>query len=181
MVTVNDLESIPEDGNRYEVIDGDLHVSTSPSYLHQYCLLELACELRLYLRSNPIGEVLPGIGIVFDDLNAVIPDLVYYSNERKATITGDRLTGAPELVVEVLSPGAKNEARDRSVKRQLYSENGVSEYWILDPEARTIEIHRASRTGGFRGKFVLHTGDLLTSALLPGFRCEVKSLFPQSR
>lgn len=178
MLTVTDLESMPEDGNRYEVIDGDLHVSTAPSYWHQYCLIEVAHQMKLYLSHNPIGEVIPGIGIIFDAFNGVIPDLVYFSMERKnAMLAGGRLTGAPELVIEILSPGSKNEARDKAVKRKLYSDNGVSEYWILDPESRSVEQHRAAKTGGFKSKQVVHADGVLTTPLLPGFRLEVAKLF----
>lgn len=177
MLTVADLDLMPEDDNRYEVIDGDLHVSTAPSYHHQYCLRELLFGLMMYLRSHPVGEAMFGVGVIFDEFNGVIPDLVYFSNERKKRIGGVKLTGAPEIVVEVLSPGQKNEQRDRKVKRRLYSENGVSEYWIMDPEGRTVEVHRASKTGGFRSKVVLHEGDRLTTALLPGFQVEVGTLF----
>lgn len=178
--TASDLEQIPDDGNRYEVIDGALYVSTSPSLLHQIGLSEIFRAFLLYLEEQPIGRIVPGIGVLFDDHNAVIPDLVYYSNERKQTIEGVRLTGAPEIVIEILSPGPKNEARDRKVKRHLYSVNGVSEYWILDLESRTMEIHRAARTGGFRSKQVLHDGDIVTSPLLPGFQCEVTRLLPKT-
>ncbi|MCC6341544.1 MAG: Uma2 family endonuclease [Bryobacterales bacterium] len=177
MLTVADLDLMPEDDNRYEVIDGDLHVSTAPSYHHQHCLGELFGRMFMYLREQPLGQVMFGVGVIFDEFNGVIPDLVYFSNERKKRIGGVKLTGAPEIVVEVLSPGQKNEQRDRKVKRRLYSENGVSEYWIMDPEGRTVEIHRASKTGGFRSKVVLHEGDRLTTALLPGFQVEVGTLF----
>jgi len=177
MLTVTDLESMPEDGNRYEVIDGDLHVSTAPSYWHQFSLMKLSYRLNDYLESNPIGEVIPGIGIIFDAFNGVIPDLVYFSMERKkAMLAGGRLTGAPELVIEILSPGAKNEARDRAVKRKLYSDNGVSEYWILDPETRSVEVHRAGKSGGFKTKQVVHSDGVLSTPLLPGFRLEVAKL-----
>src|SRR5207248_7314952 len=115
-----------------EVIDGELFVSTAPSWFHQYALSELLWEMKSYLKTNPIGEVNFGVGVIFDQFNGVIPDLLYLSNERMKTVGGARLSGAPEIVVEVLAPGAYNEAGDRTVKRQLYHENGVSEYWILD-------------------------------------------------
>ncbi|MBI4907709.1 MAG: Uma2 family endonuclease [Acidobacteria bacterium] len=179
MLTVSDVESMPEDGNRYEVISGDLHVSTSPSRLHQGLLGRLFHQIQLYLDRNPIGELMIGLGVIFDEFNGVIPDLVYYSNERKKMIASVRLTGAPELMVEIVSPGSKNEQRDRNVKRVLYSENGVSEYWIADPEAKMIEVYRSLRTGGFGERKVLREKDLLTTPLLPGFECEVGLLFPE--
>jgi Uma2 family endonuclease len=179
MLTVTDIESMPDDGNRYEVIDGELFVSTAPSWLHQYALAQLLAEMTIYLRANPIGQVNFGVGVIFDQFNGVIPDLVYLSNERMRTVGGERLSGAPEIVVEALSPGARNEARDRTVKRKLYHENGVSEYWILDLETKSMEIHIAGRTGGFQSKILLHENDVITSALLPGFEFPVAKLFPK--
>ena len=90
---------------------------------------------------------------------------------------GSRLTGAPEIVIEILSPGSTNENRDRLVKRQLYSSRGVSEYWILDPEARTIEVNRKRKEGGLELAVILHSEDDLTSPLLPDFRTPVSRLF----
>jgi Uma2 family endonuclease len=179
LVTVSDIESLPEDGNRYEVIDGELYISTVPSWSHQLAIGELAFAITNHLKKHPIGHVNFGVGVIFDQFNGVIPDLVYLSNERMKTIGGNRLSGAPEIVVEVLSPGAKNEARDRVVKQQLYHENGVSEYWILDLDARSIEIHIAGRTGGFQSKLVLHESDVITTALLSGFELPVADLFPK--
>src|SRR2546421_5879206 len=179
LVTVSDIEPLQDDGNRYEVIDGQLFLSTPPSWSHQLALGELLFEMGLYLRENLIGHVNFGVGVIFDQFNGVIPDLVYLSNERMKTVGGARLSGAPEIVVEALSPGSKNEARDRIVKRQLYHENGVSEYWILDLDAKCVEIHIAGRTGGFQSKVVLHENDAITTALLPGFAFPVASLFPK--
>ena len=179
MLTVTDIESMPDDGNRYEVIDGEFFVSTAPSWFHQYALGRLFAAMIFYLEKNPIGEVAFGVGVIFDQFNGVIPDLVYLSNERMKTVGGARLSGAPEIVVEALSPGSKNEARDRIVKRQLYHENGVSEYWILDLDAKCVEIHIAGRTGGFQSKVVLHENDAITTALLPGFAFPVANLFPK--
>ena len=179
MVTVSDIESMPHDGNRYEVIDGELFVSTAPSWFHQFALKKLLFAMEFYLEKNPIGEVAFGVGVIFDQFNGVIPDLVYLSNERMKTVGGARLSGAPEIVVEVLPPGAQNEARDRTVKRLLYHENGVSEYWILDLDAKCVAIHIAGRTGGFQSKVLLHENDVIATALLPGFAFPVANLFPK--
>jgi len=177
--SVSDLEYMPDDGKTYEVIEGELFVSTSPSRIHQVSLARVFSAMDRYLLQNPIGEVLWGVGVIFDQLNGVIPDLIYYSNERKNVIAHERIEGAPEIIVEALSPGVQNEKRDRIAKFKLYHANGVSEYWILDLEAKSIEIHRAGRTGGFETKIVLHQNDILTSPLLPGFACDVKTLFPR--
>ena len=179
LITVSDLESMPDDGNRYEVIDGEIFVSSAPSLPHQYAIGELHVAIMLYLRDHRVGHVFYGVGVIFDQFNGVIPDLVYLSNSRMKAVGGDRLSGAPELVVEVLSPGPKDEARDRTAKRQLYHENGVSEYWIVDLVERCVEIHIAGRTGGFQSMVVLHENDVITTALLPGFELPVSGLFPK--
>lgn len=105
----------------------------------------------------------------------MIPDLVYISFERGREIaTGDLLTGAPELIIEVLSPGAENRRRDEHAKRLLYKKYGVKEYWILDPQQRTVQVFRTAR---FKLTATLGTRDVLTTPLLPGFRCPVKEIF----
>ena len=139
-LTVTVLDAAPPDGNRYELIKGKLYVSAAPSYFHQAVILNLAIAIREYLRLHPIGDVAAGIGIVFDPFNAVVPDLIFITKARKARLlAGGRLVGAPELVVEVLSPGTANEGRDRHLKRELYSEYGVEEYWVFDLEYRCVE------------------------------------------
>jgi Uma2 family endonuclease len=131
-----------------------------------------------YFETHPIGKAVLGLGVIFDQFNGVVPDLLFVSHERfKRILAGSRLSGAPEIVIEILSPGAANEERDRRVKRQLYSTAGVSEYWILDPATRTIEIHRKRKEGGLRRAVILQPEDELTSLLLPEFRVPVVRLF----
>ncbi len=177
-LTIADLEATPDDGNRYELIEGELYVSTSPSFFHQNILGNVFLAFADYLRSNPIGKVTTGVGVIFDNFNGVIPDLVYFSHERgKRILKGERFSGAPEIVVEILSPGASNERRDRQVKRNLYSVRGVDEYWIVNPDSRTVEIHRKRREGGLELTGSLQENDDLTSPLLPGFATRVATLF----
>jgi Uma2 family endonuclease len=130
-----------------------------------------------FLRDNPIGEIITTPAVVFSDFSAVISDLVFISHQRQEEIaSGQRITGAPDLVIEIVSPGAENERRDRVAKRQLYAKYGVQEYWLVLPEGRTIEVYvlegeilKLPRT--------LEEQDELTSALLPGFSCKVASIF----
>jgi Uma2 family endonuclease len=179
LLTVADLESLPDDGNRYEIVDGDLFVSTSPSFLHQRIITSLIIAIGAYLQKHPIGEFVSGVGVIFDDHNAVIPDLVYVSNARMPeTIAGGRLVRAPEIAIEILSPGAANERRDRHVKLNLYSSREVQEYWIVDPENRAVEIYRR-RSGKLEMLCKVQAADLLNSPELPGFSLPVNSLFPK--
>ena len=176
-LTVADLEVMPDDGNRYEIIEGEIQVSRAPGLTHQSVSGNLFTSIKDYLRSEPIGEVWATPGIIFTDFNGVGPDLVYVSNERRRDIaTGERITGAPELVIEIISPEIDNERRDRVIKRQLYAKFAVKEYWIVDPVSRVIDIYRLE---GETLKLAATLGedDELTSPVLPGYSCKVASIF----
>ena len=177
-LTNGDVECIPDDGNRYELIDEELYVSNPSDFTHQMTLVNLAMPFLDYLRTNPIGRVAPGVGVIFDEYNGVIPDIVFATKDRmRKALTGGRFRAAPEIVIEILSPGASNERRDRHVKRSLYAARGVDEYWLVDPENHSVEIHRRNESGDLVLADNLHQGDELTCALLPGFSVPVDSLF----
>jgi Uma2 family endonuclease len=177
ILTMADLDAIPEDGNRYELIEGELFVTRAPGLTHQAVVRNLLYVLHAYLKEHPVGSVFPGPGIIFSDFSGVIPDLAYLSHERRKQLAAeDKITGAPELVIEVLSPGAENERRDRQAKRQLYKKYGVSEYWIVGPARQVIEVYRTSR---LRRTATLRSRDEATTPLLPAFRCSVRSIFEE--
>lgn len=177
-LTNADLEAMPEDGNRYEVIDGELYVSSAPSYLHQIALTNIVLAFGLYLRDHPIGRILPGVGVIFDEYNGVIPDLVFATHERiRRTLGAGRFQAAPEIVIEILSPGTSNQRRDRHVKRSLYAAHGVDEYWVVDPENRSLELHLRNASGDLVFDGSLQQADDLTSDLLPGFTVRIEALF----
>ena len=126
LLTVADLDACPEDGNRYELIEGELFVSRAPRLPHQLVLQRLQLTLGNYLESNRIGLLVPGAGAVFSEYDAVIPDLVFVRKERwDKIVANERFVGAPDLVIEVLSPGPENRQRDLTVKRQLYQSTGL--------------------------------------------------------
>src|SRR5919197_5397913 len=170
--TTADLELFPEplDDTRYEIIGGELHVSKQPSVEHQYAGNELAGELRAWSRATGAGIALPAPGVVFAEDDNVAPDVVWASTERLGRILGadGKLHGAPEVVVEVLSPGETNERRDRQAKLSLYSRQGVEEYWIVDWQARLVDVFRREpHDGALRHVATLNPNDTLRSALLP--------------
>ncbi|HZO30531.1 MAG TPA: Uma2 family endonuclease [Chloroflexota bacterium] len=181
--TTKDLEAMPEiEGVRYEIIDGELYVSTAPSRDHQHASLVLSSRLFNWTEVSHLGEVLPTPGLIFPGDQNVIPDLIWISDARLAAGLDDagHLTVAPELVVEVLSPGSSNEFRDREIKFDFYSRIGVDEYWIVDWRARRVEVYR--RVGEGLGRVATLTGDdVLTSPLLPGFECKISSLWAPAR
>lgn len=177
LLTVADLDACPEDGNRYELIEGELFVSRAPRLPHQLILQRLQVTLGNYLESNPIGILVPGAGAVFSEYDAVIPDLVFVRKERwDKIVANDRFVGAPDLVIEVLSPGSENRQRDLLVKRQLYAKYGVEEYWVVDAENGSVLIHRL---GGqtLEELAILKDDDEITSPILPGFWLRVRSIF----
>ena len=177
LLTVAYLETLPDDNNRYELIAGELFVSCAPGLPHQLALQRLQIALAKYLEVNPIGIVAPGAGAVFSDYDAVIPDLVFVLNERwEKIVANDRFIAAPNLVIEVVSPGKENRNRDFRAKRGLYAKYGVEEYWIVDLENRVVTIVRMLEET-LEETVTLNDCDQLTSPLLPGFAVEVGPLF----
>ncbi|MBE9032370.1 Uma2 family endonuclease [filamentous cyanobacterium LEGE 11480] len=177
--TTADLELLPEDdGRRYEIIDGALHVTRAPHWGHQKICGRLGGALDSWSLDTGLGEASIAPGIIFADADNVIPDLVWASQERLADSLDDagHLTAAPELVVEVLSPGEKNERRDRDLKLRLYSARGVREYWIISRPLQSIEVYRRS-AGVLALNHTLLIGDQITSPMLSGFRYPVDRLF----
>jgi Uma2 family endonuclease len=177
--TQADFDRLPEiEGIRYELIDGELYVSTQPAEPHQYTCTVLTADLEIWNRQSHAGMTLQAPGLVFPDGDNVAPDLVWISFARRAQAldAGGHYTLAPEIVLEVLSPGGVNERRDREVKLGLYSRRQVQEYWIADWQAHTLEIYRHDGET-LRLIDTLTDGDVLTSPLLPGFACAVTTLW----
>jgi Uma2 family endonuclease len=176
LLTVADLDACPDDNNRYELIRGELFVSRAPGLPHQIILHNLQVALADYLRLNPIGKIVPGAGAVFSEYDAVIPDLVFVRNERWTSVIRDnKFSAAPDLVVEILSPGKENRNRDLLVKRQLYGQYGVSEYWTVDAENRMVDTYRLENDHLVPIK-TFRDIEHVTTELLPGLQLSVSSL-----
>jgi Uma2 family endonuclease len=134
-------------------------------------------ELTNYLRAHPVGIVVPGAGAIFSDYDAVIPDIAFVRNERwDQVVTGEKFTGAVDLVIEILSPGAANRNRDLSAKRKLYGKYGVEEYWTIDNENLSVSIFRLEGKA-LKDIATLSGEDELTSTILPGFQLKVAAIF----
>jgi Uma2 family endonuclease len=183
--TSADLEGMPDDGNRYEIIDGELHVSRAPHADHQEALGRIERVLRNWDVRNERGWALSGAGVIFSDDNDVIPDLVWVRAERLMAVMIDPATGerdgklhaAPDLAVEVVSPGARQERRDREAKLKLYSHHGVREYWIVDRARGSVQVYRRNDEAALTLVATLGAGDVLTSPLLPGFALPIDDIF----
>jgi len=135
--TAADLLGFPEDGNKYEVVHGELLVSPSPRMRHQRLVLRLGRRLSEYLELQPVGEAFPGGDVHFGGDSLVIPDLLIVDPESVARDDWTRIS-PPLLVVEVLSPSSTRE--DRFTKRRLYQEMGIPLYWLVDGDARMVEV-----------------------------------------
>jgi Uma2 family endonuclease len=186
LFTVDDLANMPDDGQRYEVIEGELYVTAAPSDEHQGIVTTLTVALGTWQRSDGGGRLRPGIGLIFSRHDGVIPDLVWAAPDQLPGILINPATGerdgkwhqAPALVVEVLSPGRANAERDRETKLTLYSRRGVREYWIVDPVAQVVEVYRR-RDGALILVATLLSDETLTSPLLPSFALPVADLFEE--
>ena len=137
--TYEDLQSLPADGNRYEIIDGDLVVSPSPAFWHQEVLKRIFLVLQRALEETGVARVyFAPLDVILSPTRVVVPDLLVVREERRSILEAHGAVAAPDLIVEVLSPS--NIRHDRVTKRRFYARNGVREYWIVDPDAETIEV-----------------------------------------
>ena len=176
--TSADLELMPDNDSRYEIINGELYVTRAPHNKHQKTCGRFFTVLDIWSRETNIGEAEIGAGLIFGDSDDVIPDVIWMSKEKYADLIDDtgHFRGAPELVIEVLSAGTDNEKRDRQVKLKLYSNHGVLEYWIADWRAKQIQVYRREN-GVLKLAMTLFETDTLTSPLLPEFSCLISQIF----
>src|SRR5437868_1659822 len=139
-LTYEDFLQFPDDGKRHELIDGEHYVTPSPNTRHQRIVGALHLAIGSWLEAHPIGELfLAPFDVVFSDFDVVEPDLLYMSNERAtAVLTPKHVRGVPELVVEIGSTGTRR--RDETIKRRLYEQFGVTEYWVVDPKVDAIRV-----------------------------------------
>ena len=168
-----DYARLPDD-ERYELIDGELIPMPSPKKIHQRLILDLSWILRP-LEEMGLGELfIAPFDVILSNFNVVQPDLLFVSAARSGIITEDNIRGAPDLVVEILSPSTAD--YDRTTKRELYERYGVPEYWMVDPYAKTITILRMG-ADGYNVHAVYGVGDTLSSPTLAGFALDLGELF----
>ena len=175
--TYEDFVKFPDDGKRHEIIDGEHYVTPSPNTKHQRIATNLTVALGSYLKPHPIGEVFAApFDVVFSDLDVVEPDLLYISRERWQVLTDKHVNGAPDLAVEILSPGTRK--IDEVKKRQLYERFGVSEYWVVDPESDAIKVYRRVGDAFVRvAELSMEQKDVLTTPLLPDWSVALSEIF----
>ena len=176
--TSTDLELMPDNGNRYEIINGELFVTRAPHWKHQTTCGNFYFELKAWSKTSGLGYAAMGAGVIFGDKDDVIPDVVWVGKEKYEILIDQagHLLGAPDLAIEVLSSGTENERRDREIKLKLYSSRGVWEYWIADWRAKQIQVYRREN-GVLKLAMTLFETDTLTSPLLPDFSCQISQIF----
>ena len=163
------------DDERYELLDGELIVAPAPNSAHQRIDIRLGVLLHLFVNEGNLGEVFTApYDVVLSETDVVQPDLLFISNEHAYIITPANAHGAPDLVVEILSPSTAE--RDRTFKRALYARYGVHEYWLVDPETRTVTVLLLD-DGVFAEVAHYGAGQTLTSPTLPGFTTNLDDIF----
>ena len=163
-LTYEDYLMTPDD-ERWELLRGELIMVPGPNTAHQRITLNLVRFLSAFVEENALGEVfISPYDVVLSRTNVLQPDLLFVSSDQQSIITEANIQGAPALVVEVISPSTAS--KDRELKRRIYAEHGVSEYWLVDPDARTISV-MSLQDKDFREVGKLRRG---RSPLLPDFR-----------
>ncbi|HEY6324052.1 MAG TPA: Uma2 family endonuclease [Thermoanaerobaculia bacterium] len=180
-LTYQDLRRLPDDGMRHELIDGEHYVTPAPRPKHQRVSGRLYLRLGTFLEEHPLGRVYYApLDVVLTDLDCVEPDLLYVSDEREQRqMTEDYLEGAPDLVVEILSPSTKRV--DQGVKHRLYERFLVQEYWIVDPEKETVSVYRLQDDRLQLSTELFRQGGtsvpVLSTPLLPGLEIRLDKVF----
>ena len=176
-LTYKDLEQLPEDdGKKYELHEGDLFVTAAPRLDHQEFAGELFVWLRDFVRRNRLGKVYQHVDVSFSDDTVYTPDIAFVGSSKAGQRTRRFVRGAPDLVVEVLSP--TTEARDRRLKLQSYARHGGAEYWLCDADARRVEV-LVLRGGNFEILAVFGENDTLRSEVLKGLEIPLEEVWPE--
>ena len=174
-LTYEDYQHTPED-QRHELLDGELIMVPAPNLRHQRIGMRLGALLHAFVQERELGEVFHApCDVVLSNTDVVQPDLLFVSSERAHLLLGgDSVLGAPDLVVEILSPATAG--RDRTLKRSLYARHGVKEYWLVDPDALTVTVLRPG-AADFEVAAVYGEGRTMASPALPGFAADLNELF----
>ena len=174
-MTYDEYALLPQDRNRYEVIEGELHMTPSPPLAHQNVVIELGSMLRQHVSASGLGKVyVAPLDVVLTETNVVQPDILFLRAARVPPKGAKNVTVAPDLVVEVISPSSVEE--DRGAKMRVYARHGVSHYWLVDPEARTLEMY-ALAGGAYAAAGAFSGGATATTPLFPSLTIPLAGLW----
>jgi Uma2 family endonuclease len=166
---------LPEDGNRYEILDGELVMTPPPAIRHQRISSSLHFLLYQHVSVHGLGEVLAApVAVRLSESTIAEPDLVFLATGRSDIVGELSIDGAPDLLVEILSPATAK--RDRTVKAQLYARLGVRHYWIVDPEARTVDVFELEGKR-YRKAATFAEQDSFEPAVLPGLTVDLSAIW----
>lgn len=175
--TYSDYLLLPDNGKRYEILEGELLMSPSPNTKHQIVLLNLAAVLNSFVERNNLGQIfIAPYDVVLSKYDVVQPDIIFISSKNTKMIKPTHLEGAPDLVIEIISPGSAQ--RDRIIKRKIYALHGVKEYWLVHPEKERVQMLRLEK-GELQRITELTGEDILTSPLLSGLEIQLTDIFPK--
>jgi len=170
--TYEDYLDFPDDGKRYEIVDGEVFVTPAPNVRHQDIVGWLFVRLYQHVDLHGGGRVFVApVDVVLSPTDVVEPDILFVADIDTPRITAANLQGPPTLAVEVVS----DPRHDRVRKRRLYAQFGVAEYWLVDPDGERVEVYRLSGQE-YPTPTLLEAGTVLTSELLPGLSIEVTAL-----
>ena len=174
--TVNDYMSMLGD-KQYQLLDGEMIPASSPTERHQAIAMNLAMTLQTFVRSNSLGRVrFAPLDVVLSDHDVAQPDILFVSNSRSDIVTEPNIQGAPDLVVEILSPGTAY--YDKGYKQALYGRHGVREYWVVDPGTETVEVLVAGdEVQGLSLQATYSVAQTLVSPLLEGLTIDLQEIF----
>jgi Uma2 family endonuclease len=178
--TYNDiLKYFPSDLQiRVEIIENQLFIMPSPEQIHQEVTFELCAAMKSYAKKNQLGTVIISpFDVVLDENNVMIPDVLFVAISRKEILDGKKVNGAPDLVVEVWSPGNKKKERDR--KHRIYAEKGVQEFWAVYPKKEKITVEVLNETGKYEIYSEAKKKGEIKSKVLSGFSLDVADIFPK--
>ena len=174
-ITFEEFRQFPIDGKRYELVRGEVHMTPAPATRHQAIVQNLAMSLGPHVIKNNLGEVYTApLDVRLGRDTALQPDLIFISNTRAGIILENWIEGAPDLAVEVSSPSTAT--YDRATKLPVYAESGVSEYWLIDSQAKTVEVLKLQGKKYFV-EATLAGDQVLTSDLFPGWQLPLHDLF----
>lgn len=174
-LTIKEYRLLPESGPRYQLIEGELFMAPAPNRYHQSISRNLEYILMRYLEIHSVGELYHApFDIFIDETNVFQPDIVFVSNSRLAILTEEGIQGAPDFIVEILSP--KTAIIDRTIKPSIYARSGVQELWLIDPNQLTIEVFHLQKHAS-RPEATYGATDRFSSETFPGVEFDAAKIF----
>lgn len=175
LLTYEEYRRLPDDGKRYELIEGEMHMIASPTTEHQRISFNLTVAIGTHVREQSLGSLFAApTDVVLSRRDVVQPDILFVSKDREMIITETHIDGPPDLIIEILSPSTAS--LDQLVKRQLYARHGVREFWLVSPEASTVEVLELHE-GAYRRRALVGRGDTVTSSVLEGLELAIDEIF----